>query len=362
MNLMQPTSSAANTAGSPAPVPPAAVTVLCLNYNGEKVIGDCLQSLRQQTWPNVQVLVVDNASQDAGVWLIRRDFPEVTLLVNERNLGYGGGNNVGLAQVRTPYVLLLNNDTALDPQCIERMVLAAEADPAAGAVAAKILLKYDDLRIDAAGIEVCPDGLALGRGRWLPREALSEAAEVFFASGCCALCRMTMIESIKVNGEVVDEDFFAYADDTDMGWRARLQGWKTIYEPRAICYHHHSAATGSVHPRKVLWVERNRIWVGVKSFPLWLLAWGGIFMVGRYFWQTWGLVSGKGRAGEFRREYSAGRLAMVLLGAWWGALRGLPRMLAKRRIIRRGRKIGSGEILSLLRRFGMSARSVSLRN
>ncbi len=356
MNPTQPTPPSDANFDAPA------VTVLCLNYNGEKVIADCLSSLRRQTWPAVQVLVVDNASADLSVELIRRDFPEVELVVNGRNLGFGGGNNVGLARVRTPYVLLLNNDTELEPDCIERMVRAAEADSSIGAVASKILLKYNDLRIDAAGIEICPDGLALGRGRWLPRESLSEPAEVFFVSDCCGLYRMSMVESVKVRGEIYDEDFFAYADETDLGWRARLKGWKSVYEPGAICYHCHSASTGSVHPRKVFWVERNRIWVGIKSFPLWLLAWGCCYMVARYFWQSWGVFAGKGRAGEFRKQYSAARLALVLVKAWLAAIVGLPRMLRKRWVIRRGRTIGGRQVRQLLKRFGISAREVSLRD
>lgn len=338
------------------------VTVLCLNYNGQDVIGDCLRSLREQSWPDVRVLVVDNCSVDGSVELIRREFPEVELVVNDGNLGYGGGNNRGLELVRTPYVLLLNNDTTLDERCIERLVEAAEGDASAGSVAGKILLKYNDLRIDAAGIEVCPDGLAIGRGRWLDRDELSQRCEVFGVSGCCALCRMEMLESIRVKGEIFDEDFFIYADDTDLGWRSRLQGWKSIYVPDALCYHHHSASTGSVHPEKVLRVERNRIFVGVKSFPLWLLAWGAVFTMRRYFWQTWGVLSGRGRAGQFRSEYSAWRLAGLLICAWWGAVRGLPKMLAKRRVIRRGARIGSREIRDLLRRFGVSARSIALRD
>jgi GT2 family glycosyltransferase len=342
--------------------PPAGVTVICLNYKGEKVLPACLESLRRQTYPNVHVIVVENASGDRSGEIVRRDFPEVELLENARNLGFGGGNNVGLAHAKTPYILMLNNDTELDPECLARMVERLESDPQVGSVASKILLKFNDLRIDAAGIEICPDGLALGRGRWEPQEALTEPAEIFFVSDCCGLYRREMVEDIKIHGEIYDEDFFAYADETDLGWRAQLAGWRSLYEPQAICYHCHSASTGSVHPLKVYWVERNRIWVGVKSFPLWLLAYGFGYMVVRYFWQALGVFAGKGRAGEFRKEYSAARLAWILVKAWLGALWGLPRMLPKRWAIRHKRRIGHRAIGQLIKRFGISAKSVSLRD
>ncbi|NIA21007.1 MAG: glycosyltransferase [Anaerolineaceae bacterium] len=344
------------------------VTVICLNYKGQEVLPACLESLRKQSYPNVQVIVVENAGGDRSAEIVRQRFPEVELIENDENLGFGGGNNVGLAAVRTPLVMMLNNDTELDPDCIAEMVRVMESDVECGSVASKILLKFNDLRIDAAGIEICPDGLALGRGRWREKEELSEEAEVFFVSDCCGLYRMAMVESIRLPGfgrqgwEIYDEDFFAYADETDLGWRARLAGWKSLYAPQAVCYHCHSASTGSVHPQKVYWVERNRIWVAVKSFPLWLLGWGALYMVARYWWQAWGVFSGKGRAGEFRKEYSAGRLALVLVKAWLGAFAGLPKMLRKRRAIGRRRRIGHGQIRSLLKRFGIPARSVALRD
>jgi GT2 family glycosyltransferase len=341
---------------------PAGVTVICLNYKGEKVLPACLESLRHQTYPAVHVMVVENASGDRSAEIVRRDFPEVELVVNEKNLGFGGGNNVGLARARTPYVLMLNNDTELDPDCIAEMVKVMEENPKIGSVASKILLKFNDFRIDAAGIEICPDGLALGRGRWSPKEELTEETDIFFVSDCCGLYRREMVEDVKVRGEIYDEDFFAYADETDLGWRAQLAGWTSRYAPRAICYHCHSAATGSVHPRKVYWVERNRIWVGIKSFPLWLLAYGSVYMVVRYFWQASAVFAGKGRAGEFRKEYSAARLALVLVKAWLGAFYGLPKMLRKRWAIRRQRRISNADIWRLIKRYGIAAKSVSLRD
>ena len=112
---------------------------------------------------------------------------------------------------------------------------------------------------------VCPDGLSIGRGRLEKGDRYDEEVEVFFASDCACLYRREMLEDIGL----YDEDFFAYADETDMGWRARLAGWKCIYNPKAIVYHCHSASCrGNTLLLKPSLVERNRIWVAIKNFPV----------------------------------------------------------------------------------------------
>ncbi len=107
-----------------------------------------------------------------------------------------------------------------------------------------------------------------------------------------------MLEDLRLpDGELYDEDFFAYADEADVGWRARRLGWKSLYEPSALVYHHQVAPSGSVSPLLVRLVERNRIWVAVKNFPTWLLACGVAWLVWRTFRQVWGGLTRRGRAG-----------------------------------------------------------------
>ena len=346
---------------SPAANPPA-VTALVLNWQGDKVLADCLRSLLAQDYANLDVLVVDNASPDGSAEIVRRDFPSVRLHVTEKNLGFGGGNNVGIGLIRTPYVMLLNNDTRLAPDAVSRMVAAMEADPRAGSATPCIVLASSGL-VDAAGIVVCPDGLALGRGRAQPPTEVREPAEVFFASGCCCLIRRTLLEALRLpGGEIFDEDFFAYADETDLGWRARRLGWKSLYVPQAVVYHHHAAGSGSVSPFLARLVERNRIWVAVKNFPLWLLAYGVFWTAYRYAWQVMGAVLGRGRAGAMAAEQSKWAMARILLTAWAEAFAGLPRMCKKRRAIMRTGRIGVGQFVAIFRRFGIGARDIALRD
>ncbi|MCX5654146.1 MAG: glycosyltransferase family 2 protein [Planctomycetota bacterium] len=337
------------------------VTALVLNWNGARVVGDCVRSLLAQDYPTVEVLVVDNASTDRSADMIRREFPDVRLHVNEKNLGFGGGNNVGIGLAETPYVLMCNNDTRIQPDAVRRLVEALEADPKAGSATPCIILAASG-KVDATGIVVCPDGLALGRGRAEAPEAMKEPAEVFYASDCCCLYRKAMLDDLRLpSGELYDEDFFAYADETDMGWRAQRRGWKSLYVPGAAVYNHHAASSGSVSPFLARLVERNRVWVAVKNFPLWLLAYGVFWTLYRFFWQGWGALTRRGRAGAMAAERSKVEMARILLQAYWEAVLGLPKMWRKRRVIMRSGNLSMGRFREIFRRFGIGAKDIALR-
>ena len=338
------------------------VTAIVLNWNGAGVVGDCVRSLLQMDYPALEVLVVDNASTDDSAEMIRREFPGVQLQVNEKNLGFGGGNNVGIRLAATPYLLMCNNDTRLEPDVVRHLVAALEADPRAGSVTPCIILAATG-RVDATGIVVCPDGLAVGRGRAEPPEAHTEPAEVFYASDCCCLYRKEMLDDLRLpDGELYDEDFFAYADETDMGWRAQRRGWKSLYQPQARVHHQHASSSGSVSPFLVRLVERNRIWVAVKNFPKWLIIYGMAWSMCRTFWQVAGALSGRGRAGAMAAKHGKLEMAATLLRAYGEALAGLPRMCRKRKVILRSGRLTFGQIRSIFRRFGISARDIALRD
>jgi GT2 family glycosyltransferase len=222
-------------------------------------------------------------------------------------------------------------------------------------------LKYEENLLDAAGIVVCPDGLSIGRGRLEDGETYCEEEEVFFGSGCCIMCRKVMLEDVRTGDSYFDEDFFMYADDTDLGWRARLRGWKCIYTPGAKVYHLHSASSETYSPLKAFLVERNRIWIQVKCFPAALIFHGFLFTFLRYLFQTYGAFAGKGAAGEFAGRHSKVDLAAILLRAWIAVFRSLPSLLPKRRVIQDRRLIGTGEIRHLLNQYGIGAKTIGLK-
>lgn len=341
---------------------PPGVTAVVLNWNGGRVVGECVQSLQAQDYPALDILVVDNASTDGSPETLRREFPGVRVHENAENLGFGGGNNTGIGLCETPYILLCNNDTRLSPDVVRRLVAALEADPAAGGAAPCIILAETG-RVDAAGIVVCPDGLALGRGRAEPADAYRDGAEVFYVSDCCCLYRRRMLQALRLpDGELYDEDFFAYADETDMGWRAQRLGWKSLYVPEAVVYHHHAASSGSVSPLLVRLVERNRIWVAVKNFPTWLILYGAAWSVWRTAWQVWGGLTGRGRAAALGAERSKADVAAILWQAYCEAAKGLTGMLRKRRHVMRSGRLSVRQIVQIFRRFGIGARDIALRD
>ncbi len=333
------------------------ISVIILNWNGIRFLEPCLDALAAQTYSPVETIVVDNGSTDGSADWVRTHVPGVKLIETGKNLGFGGGMNVGILAARGRYVMILNNDTRLDPDCLAALKESIEKDEQYGACASKILLHEAGDRIDAAGIAICPDGLSIGRGRLEKGSLYDEETEVFFASGCACLYRREMLEDIGL----FDEDFFAYAEDTDMGWRARLAGWRCIYNPKAIVFHLHSASSGSYSHLKAFLVERNRIWVAVKNFPLPLLLFGQCFTLWRYLWQAYGAFTGKGAAGRFTTEFSKSDLVKTLVNVYLSIWSSLPRFLRKRKMIRGKRRIPNREVYRLLREFGMSAKEIALR-
>jgi GT2 family glycosyltransferase len=333
------------------------ISVVILNWNGQQVVEKCLKSLQEQTHSPLELIVVDNGSTDGSAELVKKGFPDVKLIVNKNNLGFGGGNNVGIKASQGRYIMMLNNDTRLDPHCIEELRRCIEESDQYGACASKILLEYEDNLIDAAGIVVCPDGLSIGRGRLEKGNTYDEEAEVFFASDCACLYRREMLEDIGL----YDEDFFAYADETDMGWRAQLAGWKCIYNPKAVVYHFHSASAGTYSPFKAYLVERNRIWVAIKSFPISLLLFGQFYTFWRYVLQAYGAFSGKGAAGRFTSDFSKTELIKILIKVYLSIWKSLPLMLRKRRAIQKRKRIANKEVYRLIRQYGISAKDIALR-
>ncbi len=337
------------------------VSVVIPNWNGEKYLNDCIASLREQTHNNLEIIVVDNASKDDSVEYLQKNFPKVKVVRHSENLGFGAANNTGIKAAQGEYIMMLNNDTRLEPRCIEELRKSIDKDEKFGACASKILLEYESNLLDVAGIAVCLDGLSIGRGRLESGDKFNKEEEVFFASDCACLYKKEMLEDIRLTNEIYDEDFFAYADETDMGWRAQLAGWKCVYNPEAVVYHLHSASSSSYSPLKAFLVERNRIWVAVKSFPISFLILGIFYTVLRYFYQTLGALTGKGAAGRFTKEASKFKLVSILIKANISAFLGLPKMLKKRREIMKKKRISNKEVYTLLKRFGISARKIALK-
>jgi GT2 family glycosyltransferase len=203
------------------------------------------------------------------------------------------------------------------------------------------------------------DGLSRARGQFDRDQGQYEMMEeILFPPGCGAMYRKRVFDEVGL----FDEDFFAYADDAEIGIRARLAGWKSLYVPRAILYHKNSGTGGQYSPFKAFYVERNRFWIVLKYFPWPLLLLSPFFTFHRFAFQAYGALSQRGAAGKFAKNYSPWRLIWILLKAYGSGFRGTPKMWKKRRILKVLRKVSYWEMFSWFERFGMSAREISLRD
>lgn len=240
------------------------VSVIVVNYNGKGYLEGCLISLAKQTYPNYEIVLVDNASSDGSIEWAARHLPQAKILRNPHNLGFAAANNQAIASTQSEFVALLNNDVEVEPTWLEELTRGAELSPCIGMCASKILFYHHRDRIDSAGIEVDLAGIAWNRANGARDEGGQEVQEeVFGSSAAAALYRRVMLEEIGL----FDTDFFAYLEDADLAWRARLAGWRCIYVPRARVYHHHSASAGQLNPSKGFLLGRNKVWCIAKNYP-----------------------------------------------------------------------------------------------
>jgi GT2 family glycosyltransferase len=330
-----------------------------VNWNGRHLLAECLDSVFQQSFRDFEVIVVDNGSRDGSGDFIRSSYPTVLLISLDANRGFAGGSNAGIRAASGDYIALLNNDTRTDPGWLAALVKEAENTPSAGMWASKILSYDDPGVIDNVGLLLYRDGLARGKGRLeQDRGQYDREREALFPSGCAGLYRRRMLDEIGL----FDEEFFAYADDVDLGLRGRLAGWGCIFVPEARVFHRYSASSSTYSPFKAFLVERNRVWVLLKYYPLELILISPLFTLQRLVLQLYGAVSGQGASGKFSAQQSTWSAGMILLKAWCSALASLLWVLRQRHRNSALRRISRRGIYRLFSRFGISAREIALKD
>lgn len=330
------------------------MTVVIPTLEAGPLLRECVCSLERQTWRDFEIVIVDNS----GKGLVRRDTQiavEMQVIENGENAGFGGAINQAVARSGSPYVAVLNDDASADAGWLEALVRAMEARSQAGMCASRVMLAGQDV-LDSAGMLLCGDGSSKQRGHGQPPEQYPEATEALFPSGSAAMYRRAMLD--EVGG--FDERFFLYCEDTDLGLRGVWAGWRCLYEPRAVVHHHYSKTAGRASPLKAYLVERNRLFVLVKNFPVSMLVRAPVVTAARYFWHVVALATGKGAAAGFRQQGNSGmRLVWIALHAHLALFRHMRRLLAQRREIRRKARISATEFCRLVRRHSISARQVA---
>ncbi len=302
---------------------------------------------------------MDNGSRDGSVEFVRERYPGVRLVSLPENTGFAGGNNAGIRVASGKYIALLNNDTKADPAWLANLLEAAEASPRAVGMWACKILSYDNpVVIDNVGLLLYPDGLGRGHGRLdVDRGQFDRQGEAFSPSGCAGLYRREMLDEIGL----FDEEFFAYADDVDLGLRARLAGWGCGYVPSAKVYHKYSSSSSAYSPFKAFLVERNRIWVLLKYYPLELVLVSPFFTLLRLSVHLYGALSGKGASARFSEQHSVLKALAILLKAGGAALAAVPGICRQRRAFSPLRRLSRPELYRLLCRYRISAREVALK-
>jgi len=334
------------------------VSVIIVNFDGLHHLKECLDSLRVQTFRDFETILVDNASTDGSAEFVKEHYPEVMVVRNGKNLGYGGGNNAGIRVSQGRYVVLLNNDTKADARWLQRLREVADRDQTVGMCASKIMNYYQSGIFDNTGLLMYRDGVARGRGR-LEKDSgqYDSEEEVFFPSGCAGLYKREMMDEIGL----FDEDFFLYMDDVDIGLRGRLAGWRCVYVPGAVVYHKYSATTEPYSPLKAYLVERNRIWVVMKYFPVRMAVQSAFFTLLRYVLQGYGVLTGKGASSRIVQSTSLFEGMKILLRAYVSAFRGFAIILRKRREVMKLKKVSNRDMAGWFTRFGISAKEVALK-
>jgi len=244
------------------------ISTIIVTYNSGRFIGACLNSLFEENCKDVEIIVVDNASTDDTVKLIREQYPCVRLIENSVNRGAAAARNQGVVSSSGHWVLTLDSDTVVERGFIQNLlILIKNISANIGIIQPKILF-YDKKHIYSCGIFLSWSRrfYDIGKGKQ-DKVFFQDKREVFGACSAAALYKREMLEETREDTGYFDERFFFLAEDVDISWRAQKKGWKAFFYPEAICYHHGNSSGHGISARRKL-CFRNRLLSISKNEPL----------------------------------------------------------------------------------------------
>ncbi len=306
------------------------VSVIIVNYNGKHLLKECIQSVYNQSYKYIDIIMVDNASVDSSVEYASALFPDVRLIRLNENLGFTGGNIEGLKYASGDYIMLINNDVVMERDCIKNLLASIEPKPDVGIGAVKMLV-YGKDAIDSAGDGFSTSFRGFKRGEGLQSNQYDKEEYVFGACAGAAIYRRKMIDET----DFFDDDFFLIHEDSDLSFRAQLAGWKVLYVPSAVAYHKVSSTIGKMSDLAVYHSLRNCELVRMKNVSSGLFFRhlpsfiAGVVLDFIYFCFKHGKV----------RLYFKAKV---------DALRLLPKMVQKRKLIMSNKKVHNKYIKSIM--------------
>jgi GT2 family glycosyltransferase len=309
------------------------VSVIIVNYDGISYIEACLRSVLAQSFPDFEVILVDNKSSDGSLEYVRRVFPDLLVVANEKNLGYTGGINSGISRAKGDYLAPLNVDTEVEENWLGAMVEFMDANLGVGAATPKSLLYRDRRKIGVMGLNIHITGLGFVRGLNKQHSASpGEPFQVAGVSGCSFLIRREIVE--RLGG--LNEDNFLYYDDVDLSWVINLMGYKIYCVPRSVVYHEYEL---KMTPQKMFWLEHGRLNAILCYLkPLTLVALLPLLAFTEALIMGYCLIRGPS-------------YLWAKLRAWFSVARNMRGLLKRRRQVQRLRRLSD---LQLIRRFKLN--------
>lgn len=214
------------------------VSIIVTNNNGKAFLPDCLSSIKSQTYRNIEIILVDNNSDDDSISYTKKKFPTVKIVRNNENMGYASGNNIGLKHAKGDYILILNNDVKLQPDLVEKLLKAYDEIPNLGAVQPMVKLMREPDRLDCCGSFWTNTGFNYHYGIYKKADnpLYNKKYRVYSLKGVCMLIPRKIIDRVRL----FDDDYWCYFEETDFCHRLWIAGYECWYYPTSYLYHHMS--------------------------------------------------------------------------------------------------------------------------
>ncbi len=328
--------------------------IIIVNWNGEKYLKSCLNAVFSQTYQNFEVFFVDNGSSDSSLKIVKNNFPAVNIIKLDKNYGFAKANNIGIEQAlkkkNIHFIVFLNNDTRVYKQWLASLLETANKSPSVGMVSSKALfpngiIQNAGLSLEKGLVSGKEGGSSLGYGLPDKHPAFINDVEIFAPGGVAALFKRKVLEEIGF----FDEDFFAYAEDFDLGLRARLQGWRCLLSTNAKLVHYHSRTGGVNSKFKLFHTTRNRFFVAYKNFPFPLFIRFIFYLIIKKIHnykhsRTTTIEYIKGSNNKFG-------WFLLLIKSFLSVIFLIPKMTFKRLRIQKRKKVGAAQIINWEHRF-----------